>query len=485
MSTSLCDLLLDIEAWLLLILSFYFVILYLKEYEKSFFEIQSTGNRPRIEALKKFGFTIIFGLILGTLALYQSWWETYPLLCFSMIVSFGTIFIHEGFILSFFIFLLFLRPWELLDAKYESQTEAQTIVQSTNFVSLPKLWFLLLLGNFIASWSFRKKIKWNILDFIVLLFILWMLFPILLKSDVEEFKYFFETLFSSGLIYLVVRAYLNDEFSYQMLIKTFGFICLFLVATTILQHFFNTDSVSKSDRLEAFGNFGNANDLAALIVFSCPFFLRLFKSKIIRSLAVVVSLAAIYFTQSRGAFYGIVIGLLAFATSHLELKNLSRKKISLLGAALIFLFVMYSTVLGRSESEMKMSGSSRINYWIAAVRMAIYNPIWGVGYHKYPSNFERYTTEFLEYGDRTAHSSFFLVLGEGGVIGLFIYLILFKKGLEFVFKIRQTRPEMFAAMLGYLVTIVFLSHSYLSSVFILLALINSLYLMKDQLLRVT
>jgi O-antigen ligase len=482
MITRLYDILLDMEACLLLILSFYFVILYLKEHEKSFFEYRLSGIRPRYEPLKKIGFTILFGLILGLLALFQSWWDTCPLLCFAMIFTFSTIFIHESFILSFFIFLLFLRPWELIATKYDSQAEAQTIVQSTNFVSLPKLWFLLLLGVLIASWSFRKKIKLNILDLGVVIFVLWMLFPILLKNDVDEFRYFFETLFSSCLIYFVVRAFLNNEFSYQMIVKTFAFICFFLVATTILQYIFDYESSSKSERLEIFGNFGNANDLAALIVLSCPFFLRSFQSKIIKFLIVGVSLVAIYFTQSRGAFLGIIIGLLAYATSQVQFKNISKKKIVFLGVGLFSLFVMYSAVLGRSESEMKMSGSSRISYWIAAIRMAIYNPLWGVGYHNYPANFERYTTEFIEYGIRTAHSSFFLVLGEGGAIGLLIYLSLFKKGLEFVFKIRQVRPEVFGALLGYLITMFFLSHSYLSSVFILLAMTNSLYLMKEEVL---
>jgi hypothetical protein len=108
--------------------------------------------------------------------------------------------------------------------------------------------------------------------------------------------------------------------------------------------------------------------------------------------------------------------------------------------------------------------------------MALYSPGWGVGFGNYPKNYERYTFEFLEFGQRTAHSSFFLVVGEGGFIGAYLYYKIFKNGIQYVAKLRQLRPEIFASLFGFLFTMLFLSQSYLFFSYILLALINALYI---------
>lgn len=480
MSPDLCDSILNVQAFIILILSIYFIINYLKTNNAKFLKIEGLDNSNQKKIANGFGLSFLFGIIVGVLVLYNSWWPYHPLLCFSLIFCLGTIFIHETFLLSFFILLLFMRPWEVLEERYFNQAQTQIAFVGENLVSLPKLWFLLLLGNLIISWKIKKNIKWNILDKSVALFVLWMLIPILVKNSKEDFRLYFDTLFSSGLIYFLVRWYVRDIFCYRMISKTLGLVGLFLLVTAILQYVAAYGIVNDAKRVEAFGLFQNSNDLAALLVLCSPFMLKDFDSKFIKSLIATLLLFAIYTTQSRGAFIGVVVSFLAFFTAHIQFKDLSLKKTIAMALVVGVLFVVYTSFLGRTESDIHVSSWGRINNWVAAVRMAFYSPIWGVGFNNYPKNFERYTLEFLEFGERSAHSSFFLVIAEGGFIGFLIYFSLLKKGLQYAIALRKVQPVVFASFVGYLITMIFLAHSYLFYIYILLALISALYMLNEE-----
>ena len=58
--------------------------------------------------------------------------------------------------------------------------------------------------------------------------------------------------------------------------------------------------------------------------------------------------------------------------------------------------------------------------------MAIHNPLLGVGYNGYVNSFERYADSLrYEWGHRTAHNSWVLVLAETGFPGLMLFVSAF------------------------------------------------------------
>jgi O-antigen ligase len=474
------DTYLNLEASLILILTTYFVVLFVKQVANQGSSLALSSNLLETAKVSKIYKSLIFsfgiGVLIGILVLFPSFWPFHPLICRSLILSLGTFFLHESFLIAFFVLLLFIRPWELIEAQQMAMPlsfQTYNTFKGADLVSIPKFWFLLLLGNLLLGWTKRKKIEWNQLDLGIFLFLIWILIPILATQNKEHFALFSETILKAGLVYFILRAYFQSEFYFQVMAKTIGLIGFFLVTLTLMQFYFNGFQTSQLKRAEAFGLIQNSNDLAALIVLCFPFAFKSIKPVWLKVVWIGINYYAIFLTQSRGAFLGLSIGGLAYYFANKSVRMPKLKTLILVLVALVCLFKFYTIFLGRSESDIHASTMGRFNYWVAAVRMAIRSPIWGVGFANYPLQFEKYAIELLEFGERTAHSSFFLVLAETGLVGLFLFLILFKKAFSFLNKIKMDYPDLYSAFIGYSVTMIFLSHSYLIFIYILFALINS------------
>jgi probable O-glycosylation ligase (exosortase A-associated) len=74
-----------------------------------------------------------------------------------------------------------------------------------------------------------------------------------------------------------------------------------------------------------------------------------------------------------------------------------------------------------SNVEEDGSAQGRIHAWEAGTQMALHNPL-GVGAGQFPANYTRYTLYKDETRWKTAHSIYFLILGEMGFIGLALLL---------------------------------------------------------------
>jgi len=164
---------------------------------------------------------------------------------------------------------------------------------------------------------------------------------------------------------------------------------------------------------------GDGNDFALSLCIVFPLVAYLFleaKQKYLRILFLViagVSVLGIIGTQSRGASLALGSMLL-----YLWLKG--RKKILglfalvvLVVAALLFASPQYFVRMGTlSNYETEGSAQGRINAWGSGLDMARVNPITGVGPGNYP------------YHNRgaTAHSMYFLALGELGLPGAIFIL---------------------------------------------------------------
>jgi putative inorganic carbon (hco3(-)) transporter len=139
---------------------------------------------------------------------------------------------------------------------------------------------------------------------------------------------------------------------------------------------------------------------------------------------VTICLLAIVGTQSRGGTLGM-LAVGAFLWYFSSRKFASLVMIALLGGIALFhasdnYFTRMSTI---TNYETEGSAAGRIVVWKAASRMARDHPVFGVGSGHFAIMFgARYKPKDYVGPNLTAHSSYFLVLGELGVPG-FVTLI--------------------------------------------------------------
>jgi len=176
---------------------------------------------------------------------------------------------------------------------------------------------------------------------------------------------------------------------------------------------------------------GDGNDFALSLCILIPFsiaIVRTRRTKLWRIVWTAISLLlvlAIVGTSSRGA----TLGLLA-VTGFLLL--FSRRRAPAIVAALIAGAVVvayapptyFTRVQTVTNYEEDSSATSRISAWKSGARMGFHNPILGVGAGNFPNNFPKYRGPEAPSRWMTAHSMYFLALGELGFPGVLTLLIL-------------------------------------------------------------
>jgi len=214
-------------------------------------------------------------------------------------------------------------------------------------------------------------------------------------------------------------------------------------------------------RLSGVGLWGNANDIAALIIVAVPFAIALMSRGQRRnawwSLPVLAVFAAgLVMAASRGAF--VALGVMGAVWAVLAVRGWAGR-LMLLGVGLAVPFLL-SAGMDRDAQDLELSQTSRWNYLVAGIRMARSYPILGVGMGNYSRLYERFTPGFAEWGERTAHSSWVLALAETGPLGLALFAALFLMTLWQAWRLRGAAPEVLLAVAGYGVAMSFLSHTF-------------------------
>ncbi|MEN9529574.1 MAG: hypothetical protein RI932_1447 [Pseudomonadota bacterium] len=228
-------------------------------------------------------------------------------------------------------------------------------------------------------------------------------------------------------------------------------------------------------RLEAIGSLGNSNDIAAAILIPLGFLwpkiispdTALF-TRISLAFASCVLLMTLHASQSRGALLAVAVqlGLIFVQTSR-------RPKLLLLCLAVGvgLLSTVASQLMGRNADDLDASTESRLNYYVTGFRMLISSPIWGQGFGRYPYEFERFSPIILhEWGLRTAHSSWILVMAETGLVGLLLFALINYYVVLCCWRLRTDQPDLLLSYAGYSLTIVFLSHTWMMFPWILFTL---------------
>ena len=178
----------------------------------------------------------------------------------------------------------------------------------------------------------------------------------------------------------------------------------------------------------AYGTFlGDGNDFSLSIDVAMPLCLfllsdaRKLSGKMLAGASLLLLLLAVVATQSRGGTLGLAaVGLYYWWKSPRKLATGAGVIVALV-VALAFAPQQYFQRMDTISSyETDGSAQGRISAWKAGTAMMLSNPLFGVGAGQFPSNYTRFAPS--EVGWKTAHSIYFLILGELGLPGFVLLL---------------------------------------------------------------
>jgi putative inorganic carbon (hco3(-)) transporter len=397
--------------------------------------------------------------LLLTLTFLPLLGPTFVLLAFATGAGITLTLIHPVIATSFFLANLILRPWELLPP-----TPFTLIV--------PKLLASLCLFSWILNKlkAKRYEVVWNPTCTLFALFLGWLALASLFSPDpLASLQFEFDNFFPTVVVVLLIVNTFRDPLDLRLALAT----CTLAVTGTITTALYLTIS-SGAPRLDTPNTlYGNANDLASLIVLVLPlaFFAivrrRSLISRIPLAFQVILLLCGLWSSQSRGAMLALAISGVAYFVCFVR-KSL--KTMVVVATVLVLAGAFFSSI-DRSEGDLEGSRESRWNYVIAGYRMVRAYPLFGVGLDNYPKRYEEFTPSFTEWGHRTAHSTWVLVMSETGIMGLLLFVALFGASVGNALAVRAIYPELILALTAYGVAMSFLSHAYLAPPYLLFALI--------------
>jgi len=239
----------------------------------------------------------------------------------------------------------------------------------------------------------------------------------------------------------------------------------------------NEDGSPKLDyRIKWVGPFEDPNDLAMVFVAVIPILLDylLGRKYILPTILLCLTVYGLYLTDSRGG----IVALLAAICAYFIFRYRSRKGL-LIFLVLAVLLLQFGPSRMESISASEESAFGRIEAWYYGIQMFMSAPLMGVGMGIFTDNYEL-----------TAHNSFVLVFSELGFLGAFFFVGMFYFPLSSVFKTHFQRnaqqevqvilPASYNAILsglvGTMVSMFFLSRSYVLMPYLLVALPMSILL---------
>lgn len=293
------------------------------------------------------------------------------------------------------------------------------------------------------------------------------------------------SLFSKILLFYIIAVdVIRDQFDLHKLKMSIVFAVLSRGVLSLIYTAYSTQLdvdhyKSLIIRLEGIGSLGDPNDLASIVILALPIMFfsgNKIKNIFIRMLVLVPSIGSgiylVWATRSRGALLALLVVLAAWF--FLKFKNIVLTLI--LAISISSLYFPLKESFQRDQSDLELSTANRLNYWVTGAHMLVKNPVLGVGYNMYPPLFEKYAPELKgEFGQRTAHSNWILVMAETGLIGFIFYVLFFYRNFILTWKIRGLAQEYFLSALGYFLAISFLSQAYTYYPYIMVCLCTCSY----------
>lgn len=436
----------------------------------SFLLVQDLEEMPSLKLVHR-RFLALFFLILsvGVFFLFFAQWQHLgPFLSieFALLVIFSII--HPKYAISFLVFLFLSRPWETFDDQMMS--------------SMPRDISYLTILSMIGQKLLRKQLyfRFNAGTFFILGFSVWMFLSGFLSAHSSEALVSYEEVFSKGIILFLLMQNCLDEARDLQPVKA-AFVLAILEKCFVSYYKSNVMALPTiveegRERLESVGMLSNSNDIAAIFVLAIPFtvfFIVKSNIKPINWLMGAVAAASMSVLVWQSASRGALLGIFALAGAY-ALARIKNRKVLILFLALGLAGTLASfSLMTRNAEDLEGSTSNRTLYWKAGLNMAVRNPLFGVGYWGFPKNLVSYAPDGnvgTEKEHMTAHSSWVLVLAEGGFMALALFLALWIYAAYAAWKLRLHQPEYIMGIAGYGIAISFLSHSYTLFPYIVLAL---------------
>lgn len=285
---------------------------------------------------------------------------------------------------------------------------------------------------------------------------------------------FFSKLIEQVFLFFIVFETINTRQKIKNILLVM-FSSAFLVGIDgIFQYFTHKDflryrTMPFKNRINA--PFYTPNDLGAylvpLTILSLSANFLYFKNRVIRVLMRIVPVllfSNLILTFSRGAWLGLIVGLIFMASIVLFLKN---KKTLLIPSLLIILIIIVFLPL-RSDIPLSKildftdAGSvDRKGLWIIAWNMIKAKPILGHGIGTFMHNFKYYNNIGYSHSVSYAHNCYLQMAAEIGIIGLLAFLwlivILFKNFIKIIKNNRTKLDPIFLGLISGLLA--FLVHS--------------------------
>lgn len=183
--------------------------------------------------------------------------------------------------------------------------------------------------------------------------------------------------------------------------------------------------------------FQDENDVTLYINMWLPFCYFLFfieterLKKWLYLAGLIIGILAVILSFSRGGFVGLVcVGFMCWLRSSKKLLSLF---IIFILAAVVLIYAgdAYWARIGTARDTDQGTAAIRIESWKAGLLMFLDNPL-GVGGNNYQVRFSEYQSDFFQRGmwGRVAHSLWFTLIPETGIIGIVLFFMLMKHNLR-------------------------------------------------------
>jgi O-antigen ligase len=283
----------------------------------------------------------------------------------------------------------------------------------------------------------RPSLIWSYGPNLFYLYFLWAGISILFWANNPDYYSVFR-LFMWMLTTLVTTNIISRNISLLPLVfKTYIISSLYLVIMAVKN--FTIKSVNELERVDVEGM--NQNLLASQFLICIVYLLfryfksdGTFKSKVFLIGLIFLFLLGIIASGSRSALLSVVVSFLLLSPkNYFRFSNISQVFI------IIFIFFLFlksdnsftQLLNDRLALVATDNGASRLIIWKVAVSIILDNPILGVGYRNFPTEFANYigitsldSEEWLRLGERTlagTHNAMLETISELGLIGFFFF----------------------------------------------------------------
>lgn len=305
--------------------------------------------------------------------------------------------------------------------------------------SLNPLIGLLTIFAYFANGKYRKKINWDFsqVEIIGLLFIFWIFITHPQASLFGETRSWILTFAQLWVLLWLSRQFVVSISDHHILM-VIVVIGISISAIVAIQQVGSFQNLIEGYRAE--GLAGGANTAARYFLFGIILLFHLQEEvkaklllRLILILVILVLTVGLFLTESRS---GVVL-LMAFAALQvLPLLSNKRKNFFLIIAVLlIFLYLINLTDIEiltvSSIFGSIVEGTDTIGYryelWDAGLKMALDNPLFGVGIGRFGDYLPAYWDSISPIRAPTPHNTYIGVLAETGILGLLFFLVLLGK----------------------------------------------------------